>query len=82
MPKHCEASRGHISRLLSTGLSVHQRASSLPIEMRPKAVRIGTIALESYAPFRCVQSVVLVPSMPLRRQWLILQIDCCKLALY
>ena len=42
--------------------------------VRPEICSIRATALESYALFRCVQSVVLVLSMPLYRQWLIYQI--------
>ena len=44
MLKHCEASRGHISRLLRLGCT---SASWPSIDVRPKAVRIETIALET-----------------------------------
>ena len=68
MLKRCEASRGHISRLRSTGLYIKEPANCHGIHetvrsFAYKYARPG--ALEIYDPFRCVQSVVLVHSMPL-----------------
>ena len=67
MLERCEASRGHISRLRSTGLYIKEPAKPRNTPLVPlhinKYARIG--ALEIYDPFRCVQSVVLVHSMPL-----------------
>ena len=61
---------------LSTGLYINEPANICHgIHRQAVAYEYaGATALESYALFRCVQSVVLVPSMPLCRQWLILQI--------
>ena len=74
--KACEASRGHISRLLSTGLYISEPANICHGIHRQVGTYeyVRTTALESYALFRCVQSGVLVLSMPLYRQWLIYQI--------
>ena len=66
MLKHCEASRGHISRLLRLGCtSASWQTSATEYTVRPEIFSIRATALESYALFRCVQSVVLVHSMPL-----------------
>ena len=71
----CEASRGHISRFPRLGYtSRSQQTSATEYTVRPEIFSIRATALESYALFRCVQSVVLVLSMPLYRQWLIYQI--------
>ena len=73
--KACEASRGHISRFPRLGYTSRSRqTSATEYTVRPEIFSIRATALESYALFRCVQSVVLVLSMPLYRQWLIYQI--------
>ena len=60
---------------LSTGLYIKEPANICHgIHRQAAAYYAGATALESYALFRCVQSVVLVLSMPLYRQWLIYHI--------
>ena len=68
----CESSRGHISRF-PFDWAVHQGAGKATeytvSSFAYKYARIG--ALEIYDPFRCVQSVQVVHTLPLYRQWLI-----------
>ncbi len=65
MLKHCEASRGHISRLLRLGCtSASWQTSATEYTVRPEIFSIRATALESRALFRCVQSVALVLSFP------------------
>ena len=66
MLKRCESSRRHVSRLpfdwaihLGAGKATEYTVRSFAC----KYARPG--ALEIYDPFRCVQSVMLVHSMPL-----------------
>jgi len=65
MLERCEASRGHISRLRSTGLYIKEPAKPRNTPLGPLHINMQGGALEIYDPFRCVQSVVLVHSMPL-----------------
>ena len=62
----CEASRGHISRLRSTGLYISEPANICHgIHRQVETYEyVRTTALESSALFRCVQSAQLVLSLP------------------
>ena len=65
MLKHCEASRGHISRLLRLGCtSASWQTSATEYTVRSEIFSIRTTALESRALFRCVQSAQVVLTLP------------------
>ena len=65
MLKHCEASRGHISRLLRLGCtSASWQTSATEYTVRPEICSIRATALESSALFRCVQSAQVVLTLP------------------
>ena len=75
--KACEASRGHISRF-PFDWAIHQGAGKHLPRNSPSGRRysLSVPQLLRVCPlFRCVQSGVLVLSMPLYRQWLI-KPDC------